>query len=428
MRLLLATIIGWFGSVAICAAIGVTWGVGLTLGNEGTGDFVQYWSAWQLLRRGMNPYDGKLLNAVQSSIGQLPGVTVMMWNPPWVPVLFAPLLELPFQVSALTWFVSNLWLLLMIALFTPLALGYSNIPMWVYCVGVCFLPLIDCLQLGQLSLTYTAGFVLFLYCIRCERHLLAGAFVSLLMSKPHLFFLCVIPGILWMLRLSARQALLFLLGVCVVSGPLFAITLAYCPEALIWWIEGMANPTNGYGVVAVREWKTATLATFIRMAVGSFTGHVPDWPLLVVPLSGLVATTIYFGVVYCNLSYMNLSNFNLRKRPIVWEHIAPALLCWSSLLSVYGWFFDQAIMVIAHFSLLCRATVIGDFKQRTLAIVGVALIQAVIIGIAAGSTSAQHYYAWVPAAYLALLWYWSGRSQYFSSLLKLACTYRLRRG
>ncbi len=393
MRLLLAILVGYLGCLAISSEIGGIFGVGLPLGTPGTLDFIQYWSAWQLLRSGINPYNGELLHAVQASLGQPPTVTIMMWNPPWVPVLLAPLLQLPFHSAALIWFVCNLCLLFFIALITPRALGYSSVPLWIYCVGVCFLPLFSCIQLGQISLTYTAGLVLFLYSVRCERYLFAGVCISLLMSKPHLFFLFIIPGIFWLMGLSARHVRGFLLGMTLALGPLVAITIAYCPDAFKWWIAGIGNPTKGFGVVPVQEWKTATIATLIRTGLGLLNGKIPEWPLWVVPISGLVCTASYFAGSYLRPG----------KREIDWVRIAPALLCWCCLLGSYGWLFDQSILVIAHFSLLCRVSTTNDLRQRLITLIGLALTQGAMLSIAVGTEGAQHYYVWVPAAYLALL-------------------------
>lgn len=389
MRSLFAIVFGCLGCVALSALVAVTLGFGLPLGSEGTTDFVQYWSAWQLLQQGINPYDGALLHATQLGVGQDPGVTIMMWNPPWVPVLLSPLLELPFPAASLTWFVCNLCLLLIIAIFTPRALGYANLPLWVYGAGVCFLPFIDCLKLGQLSFTYTCGFVLFLYFVRLERHLLAGVMVALLMSKPHLFFLFVVPGIIWLVGLRRRDAGVFLLGLILAMVPLVAVTLNLCPKAFTWWFEGMRNPTVGYGVVPVREWKTGTLATLVRTTILSSTGKIPDWPLWVFPLGGLIGVTTYFRV---------------RKLPLIWSNIAPVLLCGCCLLGSYGWLFDQSILVVAHFSLLCRAAVEFDARRRNVAVAGLVMIQVAMVGINVATLSPQHYYVWVPAAYLLLLW------------------------
>lgn len=375
--------------VVLSAVIAITFGFGLPLGADGTRDFVQYWSAWRLLQQGINPYDAALMHSVQASVGQPPGITTMMWNPPWVPVLLSPILDLPFETAALVWFVCNLSIMLVVGACIPRALGYQSPPLWVYGAGACFLPCIDCLKWGQLSLVHTLGFVLFLYCVRNTWYLLTGVVTALLMSKPHLFVLCIVPGFFWFvgLKKTSRQALIVGAGMATIT--LTAITLLYCPNAFAWWMEGIRGPTTGLGVVSVREWQTATLATIVRTVIWSSTGSPPDWPLWAFPLLGGVLTAAYFRV---------------RRQPIVWSDSAPALLCLSCLFASYGWFYDQSVLIVSHFYLLCRAAGDCSPRARYVTLAGLAVIQGTIIAINLLTVSAQHYYVWVPAAYLGLIW------------------------
>ena len=50
----------------------------------GLSDFVEYWSAGQLLRGGQNPYDVDALHAVQQELGWTREQPLRMWNPPWL--------------------------------------------------------------------------------------------------------------------------------------------------------------------------------------------------------------------------------------------------------------------------------------------------------------------------------------------------------
>jgi hypothetical protein len=335
------------------------------------------------------------MHAMQASVGQPPGETTMMWNPPWVPVLLSPILGLPFEVAAFTWFVCNLALLWIIALFTPRALGYRGLSPWVYAAGMCFVPFIDCLKWGQLSLIHTVGFVLFLYFTRLQRFCLAGVVTALLLGKPHLFLLFIIPGLLWFVALAKYHRRAFIAGAVTAVTALIAATLVYCPDALIWWLEALHHPTTEHGVITIREWQTATLASLVRTVIGASTGRIPDWPLWAFPLIGLAITSAYFMK---------------RSSRIVWSDTAPALLCISCLCAGYGWFYDQSVLIVTQFSLLCRALGEGNLTARYVTFAGLATMQLAIIAINLLTVSAQLYYVWLPLALLGLLWGYSRRA------------------
>jgi len=364
-------------------------GIGLPFGSEGTTDFVQYWSAWQLLRQGLNPYDGELMHAVQLQVGQSASVTTMMWNPPWLPVLLSPVLSLPFEVSALCWLLCNLGFIAVIAALTPRALGYAAQPPWLYGLAVCFLPFINCLQLGQLSLLFTCGFVWFLDSARSKKYFAGGLAVVLISIKPHLFLPIFVVGLVWLSGLEAAARQRFILGVVTGIGALVCLTMAQASQALRWWIEGIRSPIAGFGVVPVAQWKTATLASALRSLLNEHTGNAPVWPLWAFPTLGTIGAFLFFFP---------------RRRSLDWPKVAPALVCVGFLCASYGWLFDQSLLVVCQFFVLCRAYASESPVTRTVGVGGLLLIQLAMLVINLCTISAQHYYTWVPVAFLGLIW------------------------
>jgi hypothetical protein len=63
--------------------------------SYGQGDFAEYWSAFQLFVENKNPYSPSLTLETQRVFG--PCVEpILLWNPPWLLVLFSPLLSFDF--------------------------------------------------------------------------------------------------------------------------------------------------------------------------------------------------------------------------------------------------------------------------------------------------------------------------------------------
>lgn len=368
-------------------------GVGLPFGTDGTIDFIQYWSAWRILSDGGNPYDDRLMHAVQVSVGQAVGTTTMMWNPPWVPVLLSPILSLSFERSALLWLFCNLALLIAVIVLTPRALGYAGLPVWLCGLGGTFLPFVDCLKWGQLSLIHTIGVVLFIHFTRLELFFKAGLCIALLIGKPHLFTLFLVPGAIWLYQLASYRRIAFISGVLTGIAILFAVTLYIAPSSFGWWLNALGDAQQELflregRVIPVRLWQTATVANLVRSAIWSSTGRIPDWPLWFFPCLGLVLTTGFFY---------------RRSGPIRWDSIAPSLLCCCFLFANYGWFYDQSVFIVAQFSVICSAYYSSNQLTKYLSLGALLAVQMAILAISLCTLSAQHYYVWVPAALLFLV-------------------------
>jgi hypothetical protein len=329
------------------------------------------------------------MHQTQLGLGQAADVTIMMWNPPWVPLLISPVLALPFEVSALCWFFCNMGLIGLVVAAIPSVLGYGVQRPWVYGVGALFLPVIDCLKLGQLSLFHAFGFILFLWCVKNERYFLGGVSALLMSVKPHIYLTLIIPLLFWFRQVGVRNAGLFVLGGAV-SMLLAAIAISVIePRAINWWLQGLSSPELGLGVIPVRLWRTATFATQLRALLTPALGYIPDWPLWVIPCLGLIVTaTAMLGM----------------SRRIEWSKISPPIICLSFIFASYGWFFDQSVLLVAHFAVLLTALAGGGLYRRIVEIGALLAIQLLILFLEMQPGSAQHHYTWVPLALLLLIW------------------------
>lgn len=362
----------------------------IRVGDRGTVDFVQYWSAFHLMVHGQNPYDGALMHSLQSTVGQSPTYTTLMWNPPWTPLLMAPVTALPFGTAAIAWMVIALGSLGAIACLAPTALGYPRLPL-ITAAGatVFFYPVADALILGQLALPLTLGFVLALHALRHERYRTAGACAACLTVKPHLFLLFIPATLVWLARATPGIRRHSIAGFAATLGALIGLTIIACPAALGWWIDSFGATPAGPGGVAVRDWQTATLATALRRLAATLTGVVPTWPIVVVPLVGLVLVT----------------TAALRSSgPIAWQRLAPPLACLSLGLNPYGWLYDQTLLVICQIAIVGEAWNSTSVGRRSVAIGALLGLNLLIAGLAQQPWSAQQHHFWIPWALLGLWW------------------------
>lgn len=378
--------------IAIFACIGTVLPatrIGPTLGTPGADDFVQYWAGFRILNDGGNPYDGVRMHEVQRLVGQSSDKTVLMWNPPWLALLLAPVLALPFSLAALCWIALDLAMLMTIARIAPLALNRTPLPLIASALSVIvFYPVLECIRFGQLSVFLAFSFTLFLYFVRVEWFGAAALALIPLTAKPHLFLLFIPPGFVWLRSLSPNHRRRFLGFASAGALTVVAITTLLWPHSIANWIASLSIPPSGPGVVAREEWKTATLANLLRTALTSPLGESPAWPMQVIPALAFLCTTLYFW----------------RRNEVEWSTLAPPLLCISLTTSGYGWAYDQSLLVLCQIALLCKAMEPHASRNfRAMMLTLLVLVQGVALFLGTRADNAQHYYVWIPWAYLILL-------------------------
>jgi hypothetical protein len=294
------------------------------------------------------------------------------------------------------WLALQVVLLIAISMTAPRGLG-TYVPRPLICVlaTTLFFPALQSMQMGQLGILFATSISLFLYLQSIGAFFLAGLALVPLTFKPHLFFLFVVPGVLWLMQLPSRARSRFLVGS--VGG--FCLLVVTCcalwPSGFMYWIQALttkASVTTGTQAVHISDWQTATIVTWIRRALQHQTGELADWPMLTVPLISFIVCSLYLY---------------RRCRPIRWESITPALLCLSLGTCNYGWVFDQSVLVVCQIALVCGLYTLHDRTRIFRCLFSLAGIQVLAIIGTNVFGFPQHYYAWVPWVYLALLWLFS---------------------
>jgi hypothetical protein len=381
-------------SIVALYTIAILSGVGLSIHSKGTFDFMQYWSAWHLMSVGQNPYDAQLMQAKQAVLGQVEGIPVMMWNPPWTLVILSPILIFGFERAAFLWFLTQIVCVVGIVGVTRSSAKGTKAPVLLCgAVAVGFLPIIDNLLWGQIGVLLAFGVAIFVAWQSQAKLFWAGCALSLLTIKPHLFLVGIIPGLIWLCQLRRSDALAVLLGAFAAFLTLMVVTLLIQPLSVSQWVDALLSPPRVAGVVAPSEWQTATLSTWIRVAFLQTTGELPTWPMGVVPTCSFIGATLFFAI----------------KKPLVsWSRMLCPVLCISLLGAGYGWLYDQSVLLVCLIQLVCEAWSYRNRTHRILIVGGVVLIEAMAFAVGELTEGAQHYFAWIPAAVL-VLWFLNER-------------------
>lgn len=374
--------------VSMMIALGlVSWLFPSQYGDVGTIDFVQYWRSWHLLSLNKNPYDLALAKSVDASMTRVPQDFIISWNPPWAFTLLSPALCLSFEQSATLWMLIQFFLLGILAITAPIALGINSPKPFLSAMAVAsFFPALSSIYWGQTGLIIATSFTLFLFFQRRGSLSLAGLALLPLSIKPHLLYLLIIPGTIWLFHLRRGEAVRFLIALCGGFAVLVTCTCLVSPSSISNWVALLRVDPPGitrYGAVPFQGWQTTTLATWVRQLLT--TDAPPRWPLVVIPLCAFFITAVYF----------------LRSRsPIAWKGLAPALLCVSLITNNYGWVYDQSVLIVTQMAIVYGALELTSRAQRYAVVGSAFLFQIAAILL---SDHPQHHFVWLPIALLCLL-------------------------
>lgn len=381
----------WKPYVALLAAIAIVlFFFPLKAGSFGTMDFIQYWSAWDLMVHGKNPYDPALLHETQIALTSGAAPLVYSWNPPWTYIVLAPLLELPFTAAANAWLILQVAALLFMATKLPKALKVPSLgPVWGAVAVLAFLPTLYTLRYGQLGVLFALSITCFLLAINNQNFRLAGLSLIPLSAKPHLFLLCAIPGILWLFQIPRASRRDFLVGAVGGGVVLLALTFATSPLSFTWWLASITSDgASASPLITFQNWMAHTTATAIRLLAIATTGHNPLWPLKVVPLISCFATALYF----------------IWRRPTIdWSVTLPPILCLSLATASYGWVFDQTVLILCNYLIFARAFSKGWRSIEWYVLLVAVSVQVTLLVLTVTSLMFFHFFFLLPWLYLGLL-------------------------
>jgi hypothetical protein len=310
----------WLMSLLLVAG-GLGWSVAVLSWLSEPGalqDFVEYWAAGRLNARGENPYDPVGLYGQEKEVSPELTNAIMMWNPPWTLSLAMPFGLLPARPAHV------LWLLLQLAIVLGCVdrlwdlYGGPQRYRWVaWLVGLCFVPTLFLLRLGQISAVILLGVTSFLHFGKQGRWGWAGAAIALAAVKPQLVYLLAMGLIVW--ALQQRRWRIFLGGGLTLFG-LTAAPLACNPAVVKQYLDAMTHQPP--------QMLSPTVGALLRLAAGP--EHL--W-LQFVPMG--------FGVAWFCVHWLR------HGRGWEWEAQMPLILMVSFLTTSYGaWSFDLVVLLI----------------------------------------------------------------------------------
>ena len=344
----------------------------------GTRDMIAYWAGFQVFRAGENPYIGKNVFGYQKLEIENMGQDQVFLNPPWTLPILAPVMCLPFQSARFAWMMLNILFLALSGLMvrglfaggqkTP----YRKLLLW----SVIFLPSVITIALGQLTLLVTFFLLAGMLTLQRGKDIVAGLLFIPVTVKPHLLFVVFIALAYWIIKNKRWQI--------VISGAagfasLLALTEVLSPGIFTHWLQMDFSPLI---------FKTSTIITPIREFLLSFTGTVPNWPVMVVPM---VVVLVVLGWL-------------LIKRPAIsWEYWLSPLLAISIFFAPYAWFHDYSLLCIMQMALVVRVYESSATQaHRKEILFWLAAIQGLVIIVVSLTNSCWGYF-WFPLGML-LIW------------------------
>ena len=358
-------------AAACIAIVGVLLVVGIVVfgldRNAATSkDFLQYWSAEQLLAHGSNPYDVAATLQLERSVGFKQYPPLITLSPP-VAFFFA----LP-----LGWMNANsgliAWMLLMFACMLA-----SVWVVWLmqgrpesryHLIGIFFPPVLRCIMAGQLGVFFMLEFALFLY-LQKSRPFWAGAALVFCSLKPHLFLPCFLVLLLWS---AAKRQFRILGGFLAALAVSCALTLSL--DRQIWSQYEQMMHTSG-----IMNDFLPTVGVWFRFLVD----RNARWIEFIPEGAGCIWAAWYF--------------WTRRER---WEWMDQGLLVMvvSVACSPYSWYTDQAV--------LFPAVVVGlSESEKSIRSLGLfALIAGIgLYAMIADIKLTSGFFVWTAPAWL--LWY-----------------------
>ena len=164
-------------------------------------DFLVYWASGRLFLTGANPYSVPAIFAIERSIGWPFTHPMSLLYPPWSFPFVALFGVFSFHTAQYAWLAVSLALEAISAVALWRYFGGEKSKQWIALVlFATFLPIGSAEQMGQITPLILAGLTAFLFLLRRQRYLLAGACLLTLGLKPHLIYLVLLALLLWTIQ------------------------------------------------------------------------------------------------------------------------------------------------------------------------------------------------------------------------------------
>ncbi len=305
-------------------------------------DFIEYWSAFQLWIKQLNPYLGSNMLSIQrDTVGS--EIPLMMWNPPWILILLSPILALPYNSALIIWNLLNLLFVWASVELLAKVFSLNNLKIVSLVLILLLLPTRSSLNLGQLGTLLLFGSSLFLWGKTTQRNLVAGIGIAICSVKPHLFALPLII-LVWEL-VSGRQYN----KLCPTFAPLTLLigsVLILDHQIVLNWIGSLSCHNCAAPAPALLDWISPNLPYLVRVGLQPLlSGTALAHPALLIMI---------FPFALITLSVILL----IRIRPkLNWKLIFGPLLAIATYAAPFGWVFDQTVLGL----LICQ--IVAETRQ-----------------------------------------------------------------
>jgi hypothetical protein len=330
-------------------------------------DYLEYWSAEQVLAHGGNPYDADTIFQQERQAGFDKSSVLISPSPPVALWLALPLGWVNARVGLVLWMLQLIASLLASIAILWLLMGRPKSSY--HLIGIFFPPIVWCLAAGQLGIFFLLEIVLFLYFQQRSRPFLAGAALALCTLKPHLFVPFLLTLLLWSLYRRQMRALAgFAAAVAASCG------LTLCLDRQIW--AQYAQMIHARGLVDIYVPTAGMALRYLVNPQASWMGMLPE-------CAGCAWAIWYFWT---------------RRRRWDWTRQGMAALLVSIACTPYSWYTDQAMV----FPALALALNASQRPMRTL-LPFAAITGAGMISLIAEIPLTSSFYAWTAPAWV--LWY-----------------------
>lgn len=342
------------------------------LNNASQRDFIEYWSAGQLLTHGANPYDSATTLTLQREAGYKGSFPQITFSPPVALFVALPLGLVSANTGLILWMIVLLAsLVVSIRLLWNLQ-GHPNNSL--HLLGYCFAPVMACLMFGQLGIFLLIGIVLFLYFLS-SRPFLSGAALLVCVLKPHLFMPFAVALLFWM---AGRKAWRTLAGFSAALLASSALILWLDPH--VWSQYSQMMRTTG----VLQAW-VPTLASTLRFLID----RQAVWLQFLPETCACVWALWYFWT---------------RRKRWNWIDHGLVVLLVSAMCTPYAWFTDESMLLPA----VLTGVYCADESRRSIVPFGV-IAGAAIVELVAHVPITTWYFLWTTPAWLAWYLYATGR-------------------